>query len=340
MKHLLLFTTKEFLILWRDKGALVMLLLVPIVLIVIASFALSGVFGGGKMDIKLPVINYDKEGEISQEIIAILENHPNITLEKDISKDEAQAKVGEGKYPAALIIPENFSQKITFGEKTELKLLYDPNSNVEYPFVKGVIEGIIEKINSIRLAIQTALIEVNKVNSQLDPEKIVKEAHEITQNLAAEGGLKLTLFKAREETREADPFAQNVPGYAIMFMLFGILGGIEALLEEKETGIFKRILSLPIKKYSLLGGKLLSWFLIAILQMAIILTIAHFIFDLYLGKSILALILVVSTCSFASTSIGTLISAFVKSKKTGHTNVYIDYFGYVSFRWFLVASLD
>ncbi len=315
MKNLLQVTIKDLLILWRDKGALIMLLLVPIVVIIIASFALSGVFGGGEMDVKLPVVNYDKEGEISREIVTTLEDHPNITLEKDIPEEEARQKVGDGKRSVALIIPENFSQDITLGRKTELNLLYDPNSDVEYPFVKGITQGIIEKINSVGLATQVAIIEAMKVNPKADPEKIALEAQKLSLELGKKPTLGLSLIKAREETREADPFAKNVPGYAIMFMLFGIMGGAEALLEEKEIGTFKRLLISPISKFSLLAGKLFSWFLVAILQMAIILTIAHFAFGLDLGKSILALALVVCAISFAATSIGILISSFVKSRR-------------------------
>ena len=82
---------------------------------------------------------------------------------------------------------------------------------------------------------------------------------------------------------------QTVPGYALMFPLFGITAGAGTILEEKEAGTFKRLLIAPLPPYALLGGKLLAQFIQSVVQLTVLFALGALLFKIDLGPSIPAL---------------------------------------------------
>jgi len=52
--------------------------------------------------------------------------------------------------------------------------------------------------------------------------------------------------------------ARTVGGYAIMFLLMAVSGSAATLFEEKQTGIFQRLLSAPVRPGHILGARFSS----------------------------------------------------------------------------------
>jgi ABC-2 type transport system permease protein len=97
--------------------------------------------------------------------------------------------------------------------------------------------------------------------------------------------------------------------------MFGVLGNAGSILVEKEQGTFKRLLMAPLPKYALLGGKLLAQFVIGVLQIALMFAFGALVFGVNLGRSIPTLILVTLATCWATTSMGLLLVALVKSRR-------------------------
>ena len=73
-----------------------------------------------------------------------------------------------------------------------------------------------------------------------------------------------------------DTYQQTVPGYTVMYVFFIISYLSSAIQDEKQNGTFKRLLSLPVSRRSLLGGKLLTGLIIGLAQVAIIFGVGFF----------------------------------------------------------------
>ncbi len=104
-----------------------------------------------------------------------------------------------------------------------------------------------------------------------------------------------------------------MPGYALMFALFGVAAGAGSLLEEKESGTLKRLLIAPLPPFALLGGKALALFIQSLAQLSLLFALGALIFKIDLGVSPLAL-LIVGT-SFAATGLGMILVSFVKTQR-------------------------
>jgi ABC-2 type transport system permease protein len=117
---------------------------------------------------------------------------------------------------------------------------------------------------------------------------------------------------------EPDAAAQIVPGYAVMFAMFSVLSAAGGILDEKERGTFKRLLIAPIPQWSLLGGKLLAQFLVGVAQILLMLVFGVLVFGMNLGNSPFGLLLITLATCWATTSLGILLVAVIRSRKQIH----------------------
>jgi ABC-2 type transport system permease protein len=95
-------------------------------------------------------------------------------------------------------------------------------------------------------------------------------------------------------------FGQSVPGTLTMIVLMMTLiyGGV-FLIIEKQQGMLRRQLSLPVTRGQVVAGKLLGRLLIAGLQIVLLLAVARFVFGLSLGSSPAGLALLTASYALA-----------------------------------------
>jgi len=101
-----------------------------------------------------------------------------------------------------------------------------------------------------------------------------------------------------------DTYQQTVPGYTVMFVFFIIVYLSGTIQAERLNGTFKRLLSVPVARRNLLGGKLLTSLIIGLAQIAIMFGIGVFAFGMDLGQDVLALFLLTVSLVAAATAIG------------------------------------
>ena len=104
-------------------------------------------------------------------------------------------------------------------------------------------------------------------------------------------------------------------GTAIMMLLFSVAGIGTSILEEKENGTINRLLYSPLKPDSILYGKMLYAFVIAVLQLTIMFLFAWVVFGLDLLTNIPALILMIVATGFAVSSFGIFLAAIAKTRQ-------------------------
>jgi ABC-type multidrug transport system permease subunit len=112
-------------------------------------------------------------------------------------------------------------------------------------------------------------------------------------------------------------FDQNVPGFAVTFLMLGMLLGISlGLLDEREWGTLDRMRALPVAPSHFMLAKLLARFLVGVVQMIILLTIGWLAFDVSLGPQPPALLLPTCGIAFAGTAFGLIVAAIARSRES------------------------
>ena len=104
-------------------------------------------------------------------------------------------------------------------------------------------------------------------------------------------------------------FDLMVPGFAVTFLMIGMLMGVSmALIDEHEWGTLARLRSAAAPLAATLAGKVLARFVVGFAQMAILLAAGYAIFGLSLGRAPLALLLPAAAIAFAGAGLGLLVA--------------------------------
>jgi ABC-2 type transport system permease protein len=320
MKKLFHITLNELLLLRKDRMAAVWMIILPLAMTAIMGLVFGG-FGGENeaVVIDLPVVDHD-EGEIAAMVLDILSQTENLQVETEYDEETARQLVSDGKRAGAMVIPADFSTAITSGQPTALELVVAPGGQTA-PLLEGMVRGVTSGFSNVQTTVEVAISEVQRATGSygLDYEGIANRVVATTLERLEDPPVQAqitTVGSAEEE--EFDIFDQVVPGYAVMFAMFGVLGGAGAILEEKERGTFKRLLIAPLSKYALLGGKLVAQFLVGVAQIALMFVFGTLLFHVGLGNSILGLVLLTLATCWATTSLGLLLVAIIKSRKQIH----------------------
>jgi len=322
MKKLLYIASNELLLLFKDKMAAVWMIVLPLGLTTIMGFAFGGLGGGSEpVVIDLPVVDQDG-GEMATMVLDILAQTQGtyLHLETEYDAEAARQLVTDGKRAGALIIPAGFTADVTSGNPTALELLVAPGGQTA-PLLEGMVRGVTSGFSNVQTMVEVTISEVQRATGSYNldyesiTERVAATAQERLENPPV--STRVTAVGSAEE-EEFNIFDQVVPGYAVMFAMFGVLGGAGAILEEKERGTFKRLLIAPVPKYALLGGKLLSQFIVGVAQVALMFIFGTLVFHVSLGGSILGLVLVTLATCWATTALGMLLVAVIKSRKQIH----------------------
>lgn len=198
-----------------------------------------------------------------------------------------------------LIIPENFSQKIIAGERVELILEREADSNIQA--TSAAYSNILKAVIKILIRIiSTAPVE------EVEFEKRFSE-HRLKRLIT------LKIERAGKDTLIPMGFNHAVPAVTIMSILFTLLmyGGM-IILEERRNGQLERIFLSPASFASMITGKWLSRLFLGLAQITTLFIIGKIIFKTYYGHDMIALGLVslffCGTIAGMSILLGSIIS--------------------------------
>lgn len=332
LRRILALARKELLIFIKDPGGLVLVFLMPMMFILIMSYALAGSFGAGAENpIRILVVDND-EGRFSRGVMEELGREGVFELEREwkgesLTRDLAESLIAEGKRSLAIVFPPGFSDVISrletaHGETVTVALIVDPATSSRFMEpIRGTIRGIIEKIgmgsalpklkDNIARALEGRL-------GQAQVEGLLKDGGEMPKNGITRGENPLVSLeqmppKGMGVEQYPDTFQQNVPGYTI-FGLFWIVNLLAtSVLEEKRSGTFRRLFVSPLGRFEILAGKMLPYYAVNLVQIAIMLFFARVFFGMSLGSSPLGIVAVGLSASASATGLGILVASVVRT---------------------------
>ena len=338
LRQILAITLKELKVVWLDREALALLFAMPMFFILVMSLALQGVFEAGTKGRPVEVLVVSTDGgPLAEQVIQDLKGVEGVTLiEKadgvPLNLETAEALIRRGNYPLAISFGPGFSERIlqTRGmpetEKGTITLISDPATNLQLlASVKGVIRSTVERRvlsatlpQRMRQAFenQTSGQPLNANSYDRNREEQLRRILEVaTQGNPADSGVVFVNAspKGFSEGRRPTATEQNVPAYTIFGVFFIVLTLASSFLREKQDGTFQRILTAPLPKTALLIGKLLPYYVVNLIQIALMFSVGTLLFNMTLGNGP-ALILVSLALAAAANGLGLLVAALGKSE--------------------------
>ncbi len=320
---------KDILIFVRDRGALITSFLLPLLFIVVFSYAFSGI-GAEDEQITLPVVDLDG-GEVARDLIARINSTAGVETKQDEEAEEEDviAQVEGEQIEYALIIPAGFSDGVAEGEPVALRLISGPNAdpqNVET--MRTVVDGVAKDL-SLQTQLLAGFRQMGQMMQASEGEGVftsdlaVAQAQSQFERARTEPLVSIDPKEPDAITQEREEFSAvglTVPGATILFVFLMASTTAMSLYSEKKTGTFRRLLAAPLAKAELLGGKMLPGFVIILVQIVVIFGASVLLLPvvgldrLYLGNDILALVLLSLLVALCSSSLGLLIASIARTE--------------------------
>lgn len=291
---------KEFLLLKRDFGGLIILFVMPLVLIITITLIQDSTFRT-VTESKIPVVLIDNDkGEISKSVIENLNKSGQFEIVssldgKNLTETTAKEAVFKGKFQLAIIIPENLSKDLqlkvnqnvdkiisNFGigdlseepkkeslpqiiNKKEVRLYFDPATQATFKSnVKSSIDKMISQIEtkSIYATFQEQLGE--------GEEPIFEQESFIT--------FKEIVPTVDNKEILPNSVQHNVPAWTLFAIFFIIVPLSINIVKEKGQGTQIRLLTNPVPYSIVIAGKTITYLVICMIQFYLMVLVGMYLF--------------------------------------------------------------
>jgi len=288
MKIILIIVQKEFKQIFRNKAMLPIIFLVPIIQIVVLSFAATFEV----KDVRLAYIDGDKSAQ-SRELISKFKASSYFTIYGEMpSQKQAQEAIQRGDIDAILEIPPHFEKSLVKERQAALSVQIDAINGAAAGVTNGYIMQIIQGFNT-------------QIRTDLMPYQPQK------QNIK-----RVSFSPSFWYNQDLDYKTFMVPGIIVILvtMITFFLSGMN-IVREKEIGTLEQMNVTPIKKHQFIIGKLLPFWLLGIFILFFGMNIGRFLFDVPLLGNPGVILLFSSIYILVFLGMGFLISNFTDTQQ-------------------------
>lgn len=322
---------KELRVFFQRPAEFVVLLLTPLAFI----FIFNLVFGGNDLPtVSLYAVNEDA-GARGAEIIDRLRLSENLDVEVLPARAEADRRVGNGERMVALVVPPGFTDATQTPAGGQLLFIVDPARSEQAVMVTGLVNAALapviadaEVARNVRDGVasmagskmfpgagatttttdflQSFLVAglTSLMREQVQAAIINPQISVAAQPASASSSL----------TRPPTLLEYLTPGYSLFFAFFLVSTIAGSILTERSQGTFRRLLSLPTSRGTILLGKMLAYGLVIATQLVFVFAASAALFRLQLGQSPAALALMLAAIASAVVGMGIMMASLVRSE--------------------------
>lgn len=308
---------KDLRITSRDRGALGVLLGMPMLLIVILGSALGNLAANIEKT-PIAVVNLDK-GSVGAEVTDGFFDDPDLSrlflARRTTDIDEARAAVERGDLAGALVVPPDFTRRLDTGKPSKLTIYTDPGRQIAGAVFRSVAEAVSTHVSAASVAARTSAYYAAGARTN-DPSFIRGVVAKAVDSATETGSLEAVRVDETTAARgtEIPMLAYYAGAMSVMFMMFGSMFGAFSLLRERDTWTLPRMLTTPVPRSEIVGGKMLGVFTVGLAQFAVLYLFTNAI-GVRWGDPFAVAILSVSTVA-AATGLSLLIASAAKTVRS------------------------
>lgn len=296
---------KEFLLILRDKQALLALFVMPAIFILIMSLALKDVFSESRALIHYSAIDKD-QSTFSKKFLERLRSNPLLSEEDGSTKEKIQF---------ILIIPKGYSEASSGGNGEAYPLTVEAAADVKQDLLA------LFKSQLVSMLMQEKIAGV-KARAEGHPGPMSK----MLEGLSFDEKTMLKVqFSSLKKDERPNSTQQSVPTWIVFGMFFVIIPVSTIFINERKQNTLLRLLSMNVSTPLLFFGKIVPYMLINQLQVWVMIAVGIYLVPLFgadalmLQGSVPALILVSLALSLSAIGLSMLIAVSVKTVEQATT---------------------
>ena len=321
-------TRKDLILLARDRRAIAVLIILPMIFIAILGLSTGRLMGWQNNNLHLTVAVIDESNsEESGDVLSSLEGRRGLQIKSEFDFDQALDSLAHEKLNAVMVIGESFAQRV---DELRMKDILSPESgrlaeglaavDVELRtrdsaspvdgIVRELLRGLVlrstvpyvaRKIPLLRRHVDSA----DETNS--DETSVVEDSSELPPDPKGLG----PVDEGPDTSNHI--YLEIVPSYTVMFVFFLVTIMGRSFIQERELGTLRRLSLAPVTSLQVVIGKTLPFLAISLTQTIILFFAGRFLFGMPWGHQPLLLVPVVLCTSLAATGLGLLFSTLVRT---------------------------
>ena len=337
---------KDLVLYFSNRRSVVMSIVAPVL---IAAF-FGSLFGGSDSkpaNIAIAITDLDRS-ELSARIVAALRADSALTV-SEASEDYALAQVKAGKLSAAVTLPTGFGERAArafFGgtDKPQIVLNHDPSQSMVLPLLRGLLaQHVMEHVSQSVMSGSSPMLKDMREQVSQDKQLPAERRNELVtmfdsiariQSRATPGATAASAaasaapsngpafsvpFSTREVEAGSNPetkynsYSHSFAGMGVQFILLMGVDVAVGLLMMRRLGLWKRLRAAPLSRAKLLGSRIASCALIAIIVFAVIYAVAMAFFKVRVDGSVIGFLAVLVAFALLTACFGLLIAALGKT---------------------------
>jgi ABC-2 type transport system permease protein len=330
---------------FSNRRAVMMSIAAPILIATFFGY-LFGNKGDGPSRIPVAVVDLDQSA-LSKKLITAFQGEKLFDIQL-ASESDGIALAKAGTVRAAVVIPPGFGAQagtalFTARDKPELVLHYDPSQSAALQAVRGVLaQHVMQTVSADAFSsTSNTLPDMRKAiaaSSTLAPERreeltnmfesIERVQHradadnnaDTTAGAATSArpslGLPYTIKEVEASSGPDIPYNSYAHSFAGMSVQFILMMGVDvgiALLAMRRLGLWRRLRAAPLSKSTLLGSRIASCAITALILLTVIYAFAMLVFKVRIEGSMVGFIGVSVAFALMTASFGLLIASLGKT---------------------------
>lgn len=278
---------KEFIHLFRDIRSLMVIILVPVILLVLFGYAL-------KLDVEnvsIGVLDFSNS-EKSREYVAAFDSTSAFDVNYHLSNyEEAEYLLDTNKIKMILVIKSDFDKELNTQYNTKVQAIVDGSDITTASSIMNYVTGITAEYNR-------SFIEYVLRNNQI--------------NVAFGTVIPEIRYWFNEDMRSVNYLFPGLVAI-IMSVVAGFLTSL-TISREWETGTMEQLIPTPVTEGEVITGKLITYFLIGLIDVIIYILMGEFLFHVPLMGNSLLVFLFATIFLMCMLSFGIFVSIVMKSQ--------------------------
>lgn len=347
-------TVKEILLLLRDRTGLLVLFLMPAILVVVITLVQENIMElTGQKKTQVLFLDLD-QGDLGRSLQTQLKTgNLELVVEEEKQQDieDIQAAVADGDYQAGIVIPKGASSRFNeatarlFQQKEGLDTSQDSPTPLHLFIDPGIMAGLRSNVTGRLQMALTAMAQEAKITMLSKTLQDAMASLNVPAEVAPLDSSRITALFSQPlltltenqnqsgvtEPSHYNPVQQNVPAWALFGMFFTAIPIAGSILQERRSGIWVRLMALPVSPLVLFTGKAVAYMAICLCQFLLIGLIGAFVFPLIglpaftVTTNLPAVLLTVLFAALAACGygifLGTVCSSYEQASTLGATSV-------------------
>ncbi|MBI1296263.1 ABC transporter permease subunit [bacterium] len=294
MKSVFNIALNDLRVFFAERGNLISLVVLPLAFTLMLGWAFGGGGSSGPQRVRVDVVDQDNTAQSAQFLVELRTTNETLVLCPVDNDAEDFCRLGEDPFTldraierargqvtrALIVLPAGYGDALLNFGRADIQ--YYATGDLTLPnAVRQSVDAVLQKVNTASLTAGATGALFDDLGEQTGLGGIIAGVRDpLVQSIYAEAqrrveerpeAVRYVLSRGEAADENIDEgFGQSVPGMGSMYVMFTVLGGIAVLMRERRQWTLQRLVALPLSRAQILGGKVLTYFTLGMIQYLIV----------------------------------------------------------------------